>query len=758
MATDLQPGVLVKQGPSGEAHYEYTHHLNPDLVGFRMWVRVYPKAKRWVVDVESVLTPTSMPTVGYMTGRWEIQGGLLLIPESAHVNDEWRDFKVAQSMYEAILTHGKKVMGMTHFVKGEDFTKELRNLALKYGLTYQPLGKGESFDLTKALRPTTMSLDVKGEPVSSGEHDYSHLLPPELIQYGITVSRAKNGSLFATVGRKVPGQPRMSWPKAVTVHGHVMGDQIEPHISELHDRKAAGAAVYGLQALMAHARNHHGVKTIKVPVHTPAAANVIKRYVGLIGAQYQGQPVPNHYAQIAKETGSYLEPYLANPPHLMSEFDVVLKSDQGEDLGKMALAFQIGKHGRQPATVYRFENDKGEGPYQGMRIDFGSDYYDNRSGQGKTPPPSIDVPVKGGHAREIPVKEALESGLSPVDTLGQPQQSLGDLTSIDPRWYPKKPLFAFARPEDAVEWFGPTAIKRMGSQGFHLRAVPAAKVWLSSSGRQVIFHPHDTYKKGDPTRIVDTSTLVPKDDWKPAKPHQVRTPFRRSEEQIWWLQDLRKDVADFTKEGDKLGSQPGGTFRDQAGNRYYFKFQHTPDHARNEILAHKLYAAAGVPSLDMRPLNLGDGRIGTGTQWVHADPLNIADPAHMSQARKLFALHAWLGNWDHHMGGNMAMRNGQIAAMDLGGALLFRARGEPKPNFGASVDEWDSLRQHDYKGFFNGMTPEELQESANMVGAVDDAQIDALVKEHGPGNDQQKARLAGILKARRQDVLRRANG
>jgi len=1083
MVTDLQPGVLVKQGPSGEAHYEYTHLLNPDLVGFRMWLRLYPKAKKFLVDVEG-----GRGNVGYMVGRWEIAGGVKLIPESAQVSDEWRSFGVAQSMHDAVLTHGSKVLHATHFVKGEEAVPELRAMALKYGLTYEPLGK--------TVRPTSMTLEgVEGKPLTGRDgkinaHDYSHLLPPELSQnYGITVTSVPSGTSFARIARKVPGEPHYNWPEVVMIPGHVMADEVEPHIGQLRDRKAAGAAVYGLQALLAHVRKHFGVKTIKVPVHTPAAANIIKRYVTMIGGQYEGKPVPNDFARIAREEQAAMEPYLTEPGHLMSGFDVMLKSDQQwesealeksvihdnpnepmtvwriqndvtgkglygnrdmgkpnwswweaangppdpewggvsdpsspemdfdradysdylkhhpdvrfgllkpedalewvdphtysllvspegdsdgpehwgrpgrirlvpvkarkvwrsksgrqviylphepQDLNKMALAFEIGKHGRQPVTVYRFENDKGQGPYQGMSLSLGSDY-ERRADAVKSPPPNVQVLArKGKTVREIPKEEAVESGLESEYNAGidQPQLRLGldqrgTPASMDywswweaaNRWGKNKPLFAFARPEDAVEWFGPHAITQMARSGFLLRAVPAAKVWLSSSGRQVIFHPHDTYKKGDPTRVVDVSGMVPKDNsrvpvppeqdqWQPAKPKDIRKPFRRSEgtelawellgkseylekagvrydrqtgkldvpesmgvrltrlpgygvdrladlvperkthtfalhpsrwtstfwsltnkdnhkvvhygpklvelpegtlvadmahanafqrgevgaaerykasmrplkgadlsaykypellippghphhkseNTVWWMQDLRKDMADFTQEGDELGSNPGGTFRDQAGNRYYFKFQQTPEHARNEILAHKLYEAAGVPALDMRPLNLGDGRIGTGTKWVQAEPLNIADPEHLAQARKLFALHAWLGNWDHHVHGNMAMRDGRISAMDLGGALLFRARGEPKPNFGASVDEWDSLRQHDYKGFFKDMSPEELQESAKMVGAMDDAKIDSLVKEHGPGDDVQKARLAGILKARRQDVLRRANG
>lgn len=589
------------------------------------------------------------------------------------------------------------------------------------------------------------ALVTKNLNTGDAHYDYSHFLHPDLHGTGWKMQvhiypKAKAWSVHVHNGQKIVGHVTGSWSLAGN-ETH-LSPEFASVLSEWRGR-GIGTSMY--EAALAHAKHALKATHLVMGDHSTPASHMYRKLALRHGLTYT--PKANYDTEYDEE----------NPD---GEFDgkwagqkVLIKSDQSEEeLGKMALAFHIKKHGPRPATVYRVENEFGEGPYNPER---------------GSRPGIFSLPLKGvspGPIGDFKDKDRKDSGfsqVSPMDNMGQ--LSLERLAYRDSQrdlLNPKgRPLFGFARPEDAAHWFGGRAsLQALADQGYHLRAIPASAIWLSQSGRQVMFKPHISYVPGA-GQHVDLSMLpevAEQEAYKPAKPKELHPPLRRYEG-IWWLEELRKDIRDFQQVGEELGSNPGGTFADKLGQKYYFKFQPTNEHSKNEILAHKLYNAAGVGSLDMRPLKLGDGRIGTGTKWVKAQPLNLGDPDHMAQARKLFALHAWLGNWDHHVPGNMGMQNGKIAAMDLGGALLFRARGEPKPNFGNSVDEWKTLIDHDYNGFFDNMSQSDIDESVGMVAKVDDKTIDALVKEHGPGNERERKRLAAILKARRQDVLRRAN-
>jgi len=110
---------------------------------------------------------------------------------------------------------------------------------------------------------------------------------------------------------------------------------------------------------------------------------------------------------------------------------------------------------KNPKIIYRVENDRGETPYR----------YKGRShgvnlGQGQTWPPSSDFEE---HPKEF---------------------SSGKL------------LYGFERPADAADWFGEEALDELQNRGWGIAAVPASKVYRSSTGSQVMFEPHPTYHPG----------------------------------------------------------------------------------------------------------------------------------------------------------------------------------------------------------------------------------------------------------------------
>jgi hypothetical protein len=224
------------------------------------------------------------------------------------------------------------------------------------------------------------------------------------------------------------------------------------------------------------------------------------------------------------------------------------------------------------------------------------------------------------------------------------------------------------------------------------------------------------------------------------------------------------DADTWGKLGGKLGSNPGGKMVDPAnGQEYYVKQSKSDDHAKNEVLASKLYALAGAPAVDSE-LVTTKGKLGTATKW-HDDAMPIDTQSNYAKALAAdnFAVHAWLANWDAAglSFDNQAMVDGKMTTMDVGGSLLYRAQGEPKGDkFGANVGEWERMRDPNVNPqnaeIFASMPEEQLKKSAQKVADITDDQIMNMVDEFGPGDPGTKAQLTQTLIARRDDIAKKA--
>jgi len=216
------------------------------------------------------------------------------------------------------------------------------------------------------------------------------------------------------------------------------------------------------------------------------------------------------------------------------------------------------------------------------------------------------------------------------------------------------------------------------------------------------------------------------------------------------------DVARLKKIGGTLGTNPGGLYCDDEGRRYYVKTLETPAHARNEILAAKFYQLAGAPTLTY--LRASDP-CQVATEFVALDKKLIAelDEAERRQARLWFGVHAWTANWDAagYLGDNQGVANGVVLTLDVGGALAFRAQGDPKGKaFGVSVGELETLRTdadnpHALK-LFGGMSAAEARDAVAVVTRIPDAAIRALVAAQGGASA-----LADKMIARKADMAQR---
>ena len=96
----------------------------------------------------------------------------------------------------------------------------------------------------------------------------------------------------------------------------------------------------------------------------------------------------------------------------------------------------------------------------------------------------------------------------------------------------------------------------------------------------------------------------------------------------------------------------------------------------------------------LQPVCYGGAEAPVQTYFDVVMALSAAD-ASAGWVYSVFAVHAWLANWDAVGidGSNVGTTGGKPVNLDLGGSLLYRAQGQPKGDkFDAKASEWTSLR------------------------------------------------------------------
>ena len=99
------------------------------------------------------------------------------------------------------------------------------------------------------------------------------------------------------------------------------------------------------------------------------------------------------------------------------------------------------------------------------------------------------------------------------------------------------------------------------------------------------------------------------------------------------------------------------------------------------------------------------------------------------------------------------MANRQVLSLDLGGALAYRANGDPKGSaFSVEVGEIHSLRDKQLnpaaERLFGDMTRAQLIEAIRLVTDLADSEIFALLQQH-----QASHKLIDKLLSRKADML-----
>lgn len=223
-------------------------------------------------------------------------------------------------------------------------------------------------------------------------------------------------------------------------------------------------------------------------------------------------------------------------------------------------------------------------------------------------------------------------------------------------------------------------------------------------------------------------------------------------------------ASDLIKIGLQMGSNPGGVYQDLlTGNKFYVKQPPTSEHAANELLAAALFGAAGGNTLVYHPVENGSLAVGTELEKLDKNNISQLSPAEKKAAQRDFALHAWLANWDAAglSGDNVGVVGTTVLPLDFGGALLYRAKGQPKGSaFNAQATEWttlrDPLKNPSAAKLYGDMTPQQLKESAVRLDNINDEQIKTLVDEYLLGSSDHKAAVTNTLIARKQAIVQQA--
>ncbi len=215
------------------------------------------------------------------------------------------------------------------------------------------------------------------------------------------------------------------------------------------------------------------------------------------------------------------------------------------------------------------------------------------------------------------------------------------------------------------------------------------------------------------------------------------------------------DFETLKKIAPKKGSNEGGVYQAPEGAKYYVKTPKSAAHVKNELAAATLYNLAGAGTLKYKGVK--DGKH-VATRMTDLDKLNAKDlsPAEKKEAQSNLAVHAWLANWDAigTGGDNQGVVDGKATTLDVGGALEYRAQGEPKGKaFGNVVDEMVAMTDSKIEAgqFFGDMSDQDQIASIEKVTSLSDQEIIDTVKGVG-GSDE----LAKKLIARKDNLADQA--
>jgi len=214
----------------------------------------------------------------------------------------------------------------------------------------------------------------------------------------------------------------------------------------------------------------------------------------------------------------------------------------------------------------------------------------------------------------------------------------------------------------------------------------------------------------------------------------------------------------------QAGSNTGAYYQNvnNLAERYYIKTPANEEIAKNEMLASKLYQAAGVEVPDLQFIDVnGQKSIASSIiDGVSEDKALLTSGKLRAGIYDNFVVDAWLGDWDV-VGlnyDNLLIKDGVRAVrIDVGGSLLYRAQGTSKGlNFGDVVTELKSMRDGrtnpSAANVFRNIKKAELENGVRKVLSVSDDKIRSLVEEFGPSDVATRQALSERLIARKKYI------
>lgn len=211
--------------------------------------------------------------------------------------------------------------------------------------------------------------------------------------------------------------------------------------------------------------------------------------------------------------------------------------------------------------------------------------------------------------------------------------------------------------------------------------------------------------------------------------------------------------------------KPGNRTRKRAV--FYIKSGETKYHADNEVLANHMYLMLGIrsalgyrvmarskaelrylfPDLTANGCNLIGSKVIKNLKPVQ----NPRKTCRSEDVKKGFVADAFLANWDAGKCGpraNLFYNQNGVTRLDFGGALLYRARGEPKRDrFNGNVNELETFKE---KKIYSKVTDQDIMDQIDIVlNVFSEDVIHNLVDLYGLG----RWRLAEKLIARRNYLV-----
>lgn len=226
---------------------------------------------------------------------------------------------------------------------------------------------------------------------------------------------------------------------------------------------------------------------------------------------------------------------------------------------------------------------------------------------------------------------------------------------------------------------------------------------------------------------------------------------------------LRPPIWDVKRVSEKLGSNEGGWFEKQNGEKYYVKFYENPNQGRAEFIANAIYEKAGIKAAHTERV-LIDGREAIASAAIkEARSAAAVDQAASFDVQNGFVADAFLANWDV-VGAtydNIVQNQDGFYRIDNGGSLIFRAQGGDKEFSAKEIPEIDSMRVRGRQTgeVFSGITEEEIQRQAReFVQKVQPEDILSIVNQSGISGKARERVLQGLLGRREYLVDKYTDG